>query len=58
MTGHKALNPLWWVGLISGVLVLHREGLCPAGLRRHLGPDGGVDNIVRAFQIRRLHEEL
>ena len=48
----RAINPLWWVGLISGILmtvarlldrgpVLHREGVRAADLRRDLGAGAG-----------------
>ena len=48
----RAINPLWWMGLISGILltgaclldlgpVLHPQGVRAPGLRRDLGADAG-----------------
>ena len=65
----RAINPLWWLGLICGVLmtgarlldrgpVLHREGVRPAGLRRDLGADAGRPAIVRAFGVRAARDVL
>jgi uncharacterized membrane protein HdeD (DUF308 family) len=65
----RAINPLWWLGLISGILMtalafwtsgqffIHKAYvlLVLAGIWALMQ---GVTNIVRAFQIRALHEEL
>jgi len=65
----RAINPLWWLGLISGLLMtalafwtsgqffIHKAYvlLVLAGIWALMQ---GVTNIVRAFQIRALHEEL
>jgi hypothetical protein len=65
----RAINPLWWLGLISGILMtalaFWTSGqffiqkayvlLVFAGIWALLQ---GTTNIVRAFQIRALHEEL
>ena len=65
----RALNPLWWLGLISGILMtalafwtsgqffIHNAYLLLvlAGIWALMQ---GVTNIVRAFQIRALREEL
>jgi hypothetical protein len=44
----RAVNPLWWLGLISGILRVF------AGL----WPMEGVTEIARAIAVRGLHEEL
>lgn len=65
----RPLNPLWWVGLISGILMtglaFWTAGqffigraytlLALAGMWALMT---GVTNIVRALQVRALHEEL
>jgi uncharacterized membrane protein HdeD (DUF308 family) len=65
----RALNPLWWMGLISGILMtalafwtsgqffIHKAYvlLVFAGIWALMQ---GVTNIVRAFEIRALREEL
>ena len=65
----RAINPLWWLGLISGILMtalafwtsgqffIHKAYvlLVFAGIWALMQ---GITNIVRAFQIRALHEEL
>ncbi len=65
----RALNPLWWLGLISGILMtalafwtsgqffIHNAYLLLvlAGIWALMQ---GITNIVRAFQIRALREEL
>jgi uncharacterized membrane protein HdeD (DUF308 family) len=65
----RAINPLWWLGLISGVLMtalafwtsgqffIHKAYvlLVFAGIWALMQ---GITNIVRAFQIRALREEL
>lgn len=65
----RALNPLWWLGLISGVLMtvmafwisgqffIERAYvlLVFAGIWALME---GVSGIVRAFAVRRLHESL
>jgi uncharacterized membrane protein HdeD (DUF308 family) len=65
----RAVNPLWWLGLISGILMsilafwtsgqffMHRAYivLVFAGIWALMQ---GVNDIVRAFAIRRLHEEV
>ena len=65
----RAVNPLWWLGLISGVLMtviafwtsgqLFLEKayglLVFAGVWALME---GVTDITRAFAVRRLHEEL
>ena len=65
----KPINPYWWVGLISGVLMtgmaFYTAGqffiakayvlLVFAGIWALME---GVTDIVRAFEVRRLHEEL
>jgi uncharacterized membrane protein HdeD (DUF308 family) len=65
----RAINPLWWLGLISGILMtalaFWTSGqffiekayvlLVFAGIWALMQ---GITNIVRAFQIRALREEL
>ena len=65
----RAINPLWWLGLISGILMtalafwtsgqffIHKAYvlLVFAGIWALMQ---GITNIVRAFQIRALREEL
>jgi uncharacterized membrane protein HdeD (DUF308 family) len=65
----RAINPLWWLGLVSGILMtalafwtsgqffIHKAYvlLVFAGIWALMQ---GITNIVRAFQIRALHEEL
>jgi uncharacterized membrane protein HdeD (DUF308 family) len=65
----RPVNPLWWLGLISGILMtglaFWTSGqffiqkayvlLVFAGIWALME---GVGNIVRAFQIRELHKEL
>jgi uncharacterized membrane protein HdeD (DUF308 family) len=65
----RPVNPLWWIGLISGILMtilafwtagqffIDRAYtlLALAGIWALMG---GITNIVRAFQVRALHEEL
>jgi uncharacterized membrane protein HdeD (DUF308 family) len=65
----RAINPLWWLGLISGILMtalafwtsgqffIHKAYLLLvfAGIWALMQ---GITNLVRAFQIRTLHEEL
>jgi len=65
----RAINPLWWMGLISGILLtglafwtsgqffIHKAYvlLVFAGIWALMQ---GITSIVRAFQIRTLHEEL
>ena len=65
----RAVNPLWWVGLISGILMtalafwtsgqffIHRAYvvLVFAGIWALMQ---GISNIVRAFAIRGLREQL
>jgi uncharacterized membrane protein HdeD (DUF308 family) len=65
----RPVNPLWWLGLISGVLMtvmafwtagqffIERAYilLVFAGIWALME---GVSGIVRAFEVRRLHEEL
>jgi uncharacterized membrane protein HdeD (DUF308 family) len=65
----RAINPLWWMGLISGILLtalgFWTSGqffidkayvlLVFAGIWALMQ---GITSIVRAFQIRTLHEEL
>jgi uncharacterized membrane protein HdeD (DUF308 family) len=65
----RPINPLWWLGLISGVLMtamafwtagqffIERAYvlLVFAGIWALIE---GVSGIVRAFELRRLHEEL
>ena len=65
----RPINPLWWLGLISGILMtglafwtsgqffIHKAYvlLVFAGIWALMQ---GVTNIVRAFELRRLHEEL
>lgn len=65
----RAINPLWWMGLVSGILMtllafwtsgqffIHKAYLLLvfAGIWALLQ---GTTNIVRAFEIRALREEL
>ena len=65
----RAINPFWWLGLISGILMtalafwtsgqffIHKAYLLLvlAGIWALMQ---GITNIVRAFQIRALREEL
>jgi uncharacterized membrane protein HdeD (DUF308 family) len=65
----RAINPLWWMGLISGILMtalafwtsgqffIHKAYvlLVFAGIWALMQ---GLTNIVRAFELRKLHEEL
>ena len=65
----RAVNPLWWLGLISGILMtviaFWTSGqffiekayvlLVFAGIWALMA---GVTDITRAFAVRRLHEEL
>jgi uncharacterized membrane protein HdeD (DUF308 family) len=65
----RPINPLWWLGLISGIVMtalafwtsgqffIHRAYLLLvlAGIWALMQ---GITNIVRAFQIRALREEL
>jgi hypothetical protein len=65
----RPINPLWWLGLISGILMtalafwtsgqffIHKAYvlLVFAGIWALMQ---GITNIVRAFQIRALREEL
>ena len=65
----RAINPLWWVGLLSGILMsglafwtagqffIHKAYvlLVFAGIWALMQ---GITNIVRAFEIRALREEL
>lgn len=65
----RAINPLWWLGLLSGILMtalafwtsgqffIHKAYvlLVFAGIWALMQ---GITNIVRAFQIRALREEL
>ena len=65
----RSLNPLWWLGLISGILMtglaFWTSGqffiekayvlLVFAGIWALMA---GVGDIVRAFAVRRLHKEL
>jgi uncharacterized membrane protein HdeD (DUF308 family) len=65
----RAINPLWWLGLISGILMtalafwtsgqffIHKAYvlLVFAGIWALMQ---GITNIVRSFQIRALREEL
>jgi uncharacterized membrane protein HdeD (DUF308 family) len=65
----RAINPLWWLGLISGILMttlafwtsgqffIHKAYvlLVFAGIWALMQ---GITNIVRAFQIRALRQEL
>ncbi len=65
----RPLNPLWWIGLIAGILMtglafwtagqlsLHKpyELLVCAGFWALMQ---GITHIARAFAIRRLHDEL
>lgn len=65
----RAVNPLWWLGLISGILMsimafwtagqffIHRAYvlLVFAGIWALMQ---GVTDIVRAFAMRRLHEDV
>jgi uncharacterized membrane protein HdeD (DUF308 family) len=65
----RAINPLWWLGLISGVLMttlafwtsgqffIHKAYvlLVFAGIWALMQ---GTSNIVRGLELRRLHEEL
>ena len=65
----RPINPLWWLGLISGVLMtamafwtagqffIERAYvlLVFAGIWALME---GVSDIVRAFELRRMHEEL
>ena len=65
----RPVNPMWWLGLISGVLMtclsFWTAGqffvekayilLVFAGIWALME---GVNDIVRAFEVRRLHEEL
>lgn len=65
----RPLNPLWWLGLISGILMtilaFWTAGqffigraytlLAFAGIWALMA---GITNIVRALQVRALHEEL
>jgi uncharacterized membrane protein HdeD (DUF308 family) len=65
----RALNPLWWLGLLSGILMtglafwtagqffIERAYvlLVLAGLWALMQ---GVTDIVRAFEVRRLHQAL
>ena len=65
----RAINPLWWMGLISGILLtglafwtsgqffIHKAYvlLVFAGIWALIQ---GITSIVRAFQIRTLREEL
>jgi len=65
----KPLNPLWWLGLIGGVLVIGMAFwtsgqffiekayvlLVFAGIWALME---GMADIVRAFELRRLHKEL
>jgi hypothetical protein len=65
----RAINPLWWLGLISGILMtalafwtsgqffIHKAYvlLVFAGIWALMQ---GITNIVRAFQIRALREQL
>jgi Short repeat of unknown function (DUF308) len=65
----RAVNPLWWLGLISGILMsimafwtsgqffIHRDYplLVFAGIWALMQ---GITDIVRAFATRRLHEAV
>jgi uncharacterized membrane protein HdeD (DUF308 family) len=65
----RPVNPLWWLGLVSGVLMTGMAFwtagqffiekayvlLVFAGLWALME---GIEDIVRAFEIRRLHEQL
>ena len=62
-------NEVWWLGLTRrhpdghpGLLdqrsVLHRQAVHAARLRRDLGADVGVTDIVRAFQINEGSSDL
>jgi uncharacterized membrane protein HdeD (DUF308 family) len=65
----RPVNPLWWLGLIAGILMtamafwvsgqffIHKAYvlLVFAGIWAMMQ---GIVDIVRAFQIRRLHEQL
>ena len=65
----RPVNPTWWLGLISGILMtclafwtsgqffIHKAYLLLifAGIWALME---GITNIVRAFEVRRLHEEL
>jgi uncharacterized membrane protein HdeD (DUF308 family) len=65
----RPINPLWWLGLISGVLM---TGVAFWTAGQFFGTKAylllvvagiwalmqGVTDIVRAFAVRRLHEEL
>jgi uncharacterized membrane protein HdeD (DUF308 family) len=65
----RAINPYWWLGLISGTLMsimafwtsgqffIHRAYvlLVFAGIWALMQ---GITDIVRAFSVRRLHEEI
>jgi uncharacterized membrane protein HdeD (DUF308 family) len=65
----RPINPAWWLGLISGILMtvmafwtsgqfyIHKAYvlLVFAGIWALMQ---GVTNVVRAFQVRELHEEL
>jgi hypothetical protein len=65
----RPINPLWWLGLVSGVLMTGMAFwtagqffiekayvlLVFAGLWALMQ---GIENIVRAFEVRRLHEQL
>src|SRR4051812_30755351 len=56
----RAINPLWWMGLLSGIsgqFFIHKAYvlLVLAGIR---ALTQGITNIVRAFEIRAMREEL
>ncbi len=65
----RAINPLWWLGLISGILMtclafwtsgqffIHKAYvlLVFAGIWALMA---GIGDIVRAFAVRRLNKEL
>jgi uncharacterized membrane protein HdeD (DUF308 family) len=65
----RSINPLWWMGLVSGILMtalafwtsgqffIHKAYLLLvfAGIWALLQ---GTTNIVRAFEVRALREEL
>ena len=65
----RPINPLWWIGLISGILMttmafwtsgqffIHRAYvlLVFAGVWALMQ---GVSSVVRGFQLRELHEQL
>ena len=65
----RPLNPLWWMGMIAGILTIGLAFWTAGHLSMHQPYEllvcagfwalmQGVTHIARAFAIRRLHDEL